>query len=260
MAVNAFKLGATEYFHKPDADTNSLRRAIRYAIERGAAQRELRENEGRLRSLSHRLVEVQEAERRSIARELHDEVGQMLTALQVKLEMASRHDRNGRTLEQAQKLLRDLMSRVRDLSLDLRPAILDDLGLLPALIWHFERYTAQTGIRVDFKHSGLDQRLTHPDVETAAFRIVQEALTNTARHAGVDRVVVRFDRIPDAIQLEISDKGDGFDVDSATGKGASLGLSGMQERATLLGGRIGIASSPGDGTRITANLPLNDPS
>ncbi len=259
LAANAFKLGAAEYFHKPDADANSLKRAIRYAMERGSVLQALQENNQRLKSLSRRLVEVQEAERRSIARELHDEVGQLLTAIQVKLEMASRAQRGASPLQECRALLDDLMARVRDLSLKLRPAVLDDLGLLPALLWLFDRYTVQTAISVDFTHSGLNEAERQPELESAAFRIVQEALTNVARHAAVDRVRVRFNRIPASLHFEIEDRGAGFDPGARQGAGGSLGLTGMQERAALLGGTVEIQSSAGAGTRVRAVLPLASP-
>src|SRR5262249_42628543 len=124
-----------------------------------------------------RLLEVQESERRHLALELHDEVGQLLTGLLFSLQSCAGlpPERIGQRLGEAQGLLKDLTAHVRDLSLRLRPTMLDDLGLLPAVLWHFERYTAQTGVRVAFEHSGLERRF-HPDVETAAYRIVQEAL------------------------------------------------------------------------------------
>ena len=146
----------------------------------------------RLQSLSRRLLEVQEAERRHLARELHDEVGQSVTGLRMllKLDADSLTDAARIKLEQARGIIDELLERIRRLSFDLRPAALDSLGLLPALLALFERYTEQTGVKVAFKHEGLEQRFP-PEVETTAYRIVQEALTNVARHAGVDAVTVR---------------------------------------------------------------------
>jgi signal transduction histidine kinase len=147
-----------------------------------------------LQSLSQRLFEVQETERRHIARELHDEIGQLLTALQLLLDITERSPAQhiATNLPKVQALLQELMNRVRYLSLDLRPPMLDDLGLLPALIWQMKRYTTQSQVAVDFRHAGLEGRRFHPDLETAAFRIVQEALTNVARHAGVKHAAVRL--------------------------------------------------------------------
>jgi signal transduction histidine kinase len=259
MAVKALELGATEYFHKPNADASSLRRAIRYALERARHQRILRRSEERLRSLSRRLVEAQEAERRSIARELHDEIGQALTALDVKLELAGRAEDPRPTLAECQTLLSELMARTRSLSTGLRPAGLDDLGLLPALLHHIRRYTDQTGVRVDFAHTGLEARRAPAEVETAAFRVTQEALTNVARHAGVNEAAVRITHDQSGLWLEIRDQGRGFDVDTAMADGTSSGLPGMQERAMLVGGRLTIASTPGAGTCVSAEVPLEDP-
>ena len=181
----------------------------------------------------------------------------MLTGLQLTLESGKRGpagDAVG-SIEQAQKLVSGLMERVRELSLDLRPAMLDDLGLVPALLWYFERYTSQTDVRVDFNHDGLKGRFG-PEVETAAFRIVQEALTNVARHAGVDEVKVRMRPQKGGLVLEVSDAGVGFEENTTVTRGAS-GLVGMKERAALLGGEMLVHSTPGAGTRLTARMPLD---
>lgn len=212
-------------------------------------------------ALSQRLVEVQEGERRSIARELHDEIGQVLTGLKLTLEMAGRLSAEAfkTSLDEAQVLVDDLMTRVRELSLDLRPAMLDDLGLLPALLWHFERYGTRTNARVSFKQSGLEGGRFSSKLETAIYRIVQEALTNVARHAAVCEVVVQVWVRQDAIVVQIEDHGVGFDPKTVLSAGESSGLAGMRERAVLMGGYLTIDSAPGAGTRITAELPLGDP-
>ncbi len=212
--------------------------------------------EERLRALTHRLLEVQEQERRHLARELHDEVGEVLTGLNFALQACAcvPAEEVPARLAQAQELVRDLSSRVRDLSLRLRPTMLDDLGLVPALLWLFERYTAPTGVRVSFEHDGAGRRFP-ADVETAAYRIVQEALTNVARHARAAEAVVRLWADAAALGVQVEDEGSGFDPASVP-PGATGGLSGMQERVTLLGGRLEIASRPGGGTRLTAELPL----
>jgi signal transduction histidine kinase len=160
-------------------------------------------------------------------------------------------------LADAQGLVGELMARVRQLSLDLRPAMLDDLGLLPALQWLFERYTTQTGVAVAFQHSGVD-RLA-PDVETAVFRVVQEALTNVARHARVSEVAVRLVASAQRLRLEVEDQGVGFESDATLGDATTGGLLGMRERMSLLGGRLSLTSAPGRGTFLTADLPLARP-
>jgi PAS domain S-box-containing protein len=211
----------------------------------------------RLGTLSRRLVEVQEADRRDIGRELHDEVGQLLTGLNLTLQMCARApaDDGAAGLAGAQALTLELMAKVRELSLHLRPTMLDDLGLLPTLLWHFERFTAQTHVRVAFEHSGLDQRFLAA-LETAAYRIVQESLTNAARHAGGTEVAVRVWADAETLSVQVEDRGPGFDPQAVLAAGASSGLTGMRERAFLLGGQLTVESAPNQGTRLTAVLPL----
>lgn len=240
---------------------SALRKA-HHELEDRVAERTaelLRANEA-LRALSRRLVDVQESERRFIARELHDEVGQLLTGLKLLLEM-SLHPATAaqqRTLEEALDIIQQLLDRVRLLSIDLRPQMLDDLGLIVALEWHFKRYLKQTGIRVQFQHSPLPQRLPS-QVETVIFRIVQEALTNAARHAGVKSVSVRLHVTETSVRLQVEDRGKGFEPAKALQHGASTGLTGMKERAELLGGEFVLDSAPGQGTRLTVDLPLGPP-
>ena len=232
------------------------------AIENARLYEQVRAGRDRLRTLSQRLVEVQESERRHIARELHDEIGQTLTGLKLVLDMASRSSAENieSYFNEAQTLVNELMTQVRDLSLDLRPMMLDDLGLLPALLWHFKRYTGQTNVRVIFTHTDIERRRFAPEVETAAYRIVQEALTNVARHADVSEVTVRIWANQDTLSVQIEDQGSGFDHEAALAIGTSSGLAGMRERAALLSGQLTIESIPRTGTRLTAALPLGDPS
>jgi PAS domain S-box-containing protein len=228
------------------------------AIQNAQLFEQVRAGREHLQTLSHQLLEVQEAERRHIARELHDEVGQALTGLKLLLDMSTRlppHEATA-SLGEAQTMANELMALVRDLSLDLRPAMLDDLGLLPTLLWHFERYTTQTHVRLTFKHSGLEGRRFAPQVETAAYRLVQEALTNVARHAGVSEVWVRSWADQETLGVQIQDQGTGFDPEAALAAGATTGLAGMRERAVLLGGQLTVESAPGAGTCVTAELPL----
>jgi len=209
-----------------------------------------------LKAMSLRLVDVQEAERRFVARELHDEIGQLVTGLKLLLETslrpASAAEQQG--FDEAMSLINDLMERVRQLSINLRPQMLDDLGLVIALDWHFKRYTKQTGIRVLFKHSQLPERLPS-QLETAIFRIVQEALTNVARHARTKEVVVRLWKDAERLGVQVHDAGAGFAVPDATTGRVSTGVSGMRERAELLGGDFTLESAPGEGTCLTVELP-----
>jgi signal transduction histidine kinase len=149
----------------------------------------------------------------------------------------------------------DLLARVRAMSLDLRPAPLDDLGLLAALLWHFERYTALTGVRVTFGHDGLAQRRFDPEVETAAYRIAQEALTNVARHSRAREAIVWASADDRVLCLEVEDAGSGFDPEITLNGPRTAGVLGMRERARLLQGRFTIDSAPGAGTRLRVELP-----
>jgi signal transduction histidine kinase len=246
---------------QPKASAAFLAKRVDWWITRlkraQTAERERGQLIERLQVLSRRLLEVQETERRHLARELHDEVGQMLTGLKLLLNpndglptdaVKTRFDR-------AKGIVDELLDKIRGLSFDLRPAVLDQLGLLPALLALFERYTNRTGVRVNFKQAGLETRFT-PELETAAYRIVQEALTNVARHARVKEVAVRLWLEPGAMQIQVEDQGVGFEPVGVLVAGRSAGLPGMHERVTLLGGRLVVDSAPGSGTHLLAELPL----
>jgi signal transduction histidine kinase/FixJ family two-component response regulator len=213
----------------------------------------------RLQAVSRQLVAVQEAERAQIARDLHDEIGQMLTALKLVLAIGSRSTPElvQARLAEAQLLVNDLTTRVRQLSLDLRPAMLDDLGLLPTILWYTKRYMQQTEIQVTLKHTGLEQRVAS-DLEIAVYRIVQEGLTNVARHSGVHEVTIRLWRTQEFIGVRIEDQGHGFLPEQVLTAYTSSGLAGMVERVRLLRGQLTIESAPGQGTRLIAELPLGD--
>jgi len=232
---------------------------VRDITRRKVAEEAMRDYAARLKALSRRLMEVQELERRNIALELHDEIGQVLTGLKLTLEVGSRLPAADvqDTLSTARGLVNELMARVRNLSLDLRPAMLDDFGLLPTLLWHIEHYTAQTQVKVNFKHSGLEKQRFRPEVETAAYRVVQEALTNVARHAGVEEATVRVWTHQDTLSIQVEDGGQGFELESVAGRETS-GLAGMRERTTVLGGQLKIDSSVGSGTRLLAELSVAD--
>lgn len=225
------------------------------AINQARLVKQLRTDQENLQALSRQLLDVQEMERRNIARELHDEIGQALTGIGLTLEMATKREMPDDSIKQARALVVELMEQVSQLSLELRPALLDDLGLLPSLLWLIERYSAQTGIRAILKHSGLEGRRFAPQIETAAYRIVQEALTNVARHAQVKDAVVTIWNDQNSLGIQVEDQGQGFDPDVVWSKRSSSGLFGMQERASLLNGKLTIESEIGKGTRILSEIP-----
>lgn len=209
-----------------------------------------------LTALSRRLVDVQEVERRMLARELHDEIGQSLTALKMFIDehpnqaLGSLDTR----IVQASQTLNDLIRQIRNLSMHLRPTMLDDLGLLPTLLWHFETYTQRTKIHVVFKHAGLRKRLPL-EVSVVAYRVIQEALNNVARHASTNEVLVCVRREPGTLYVEIEDHGVGFDVEEADSI-AAIGVVGMRERLLSLGGTFRLESFPGGGTYVLGEIPL----
>lgn len=221
------------------------------------------ESNERLRELSHRLMNVQETERRRIAHDLHDEIGQSLTAMKLGLREADSVLESGPTvslLTDSLNILDEVIRQVRSLALDLRPSLLDELGLVPALKWYIKSQGERAGWETEYSANAYegDNHLP-PEVEITCFRIVQEALTNIARYAEATHVRVTLDRQENRLVLTIEDNGKGFNVEQAKTRartGISIGLLGMEERARLVGGELTITSSPKIGTRLTASLPL----
>ena len=228
------------------------------AIHNARLLEETRLSRDRLGELSRRLVEVHETEQRAIGRELHDQIGQMLTALKLTLEIASQlpPELREKKNRQTQELVNDLLKRVSALSLELRPPMLDDLGLIPALLWHINRFEEQTGIAVSFKHSGAEGRRFSAEVETTAYRVIQEAFTNVARHARASRTRLEVHAGRGRMKIQIEDDGAGFDPQAAFEK--HRGLGGMRERTGLLGGTFRVESQTGKGTSLFIELPLKE--
>lgn len=228
------------------------------AIENAELFEQVRAGRERQRKLAKSLVEIQEGERRHIARELHDHLGQLLTGLQFMLE-STKHQSRGKQrsdLEEIQNTVVNIIEQVREMSLNLRPGMLDDLGLVPTLKWHFERFTRQMGVNVNFFCDEVLSRFP-ADIETAAYRIIQEALTNVARHAKVGSVFVGLAIQQDTLWVEVVDKGRGFDASAVLEKPSS-GLGGMRERAELAGGYFLLRSVLQQGTQVIAALPIHD--
>jgi signal transduction histidine kinase len=248
-----------EFTAEDEAIVVQLAQLAAAAIENTHLDEQVQAGRTRLQALSHHLLRVQEVERREIASELHDEIGQALTGLQILVGM-SRGDRLSESapayLQKAHELLQELTTQVRELSLRLRPTMLDDLGLLPTLLWYTERYTLQTQIQVALTHKGLEGHRFALEVETAVYRIVQEALTNVARHTRVREVRVTITVDAEMLRLRIADCGPGITPAVLAARGVSTGLESMRERAELLQGLYMIDSSPAQGTRILVEIPV----
>lgn len=218
------------------------------------AERSSEVNAARLQALSTRLLRVQEDERHALAQELHDQIGQLLTGLRFQLESARTAAPNP-SVDHALTITDELLRSIRAITLQLRPRLLDDLGLRPALEWHAKVFQNQTGISVDLELSLPEHRLD-ARLEIAVFRMVQEALTNVARHSGASAASVTVTADDVALQVEVSDRGSGFDTAKAFSRHDSLGLTGLVERVRSAGGKLDLFSRPGQGTRVHAEFPL----
>jgi two-component system sensor histidine kinase UhpB len=213
----------------------------------------------RLRALSQRLLEVQEDERRSLARDLHDDIGQALTALKIQLEsLAKAGEETPRRVDECVETTRHTLERVRQLSLSLRPLQLDDLGLVAALRSHLDRQAGLGGLAPHFDSGEAPPQLP-PEIETACFRVAQEAITNVLRHARARNLWLRLFTAGDRLALSVRDDGGGFDPEAARRRaaaGGSMGLAGMEERVAIAGGSIELRSAAGQGTVLLATFPL----
>src|SRR5438105_2977814 len=236
----------------------SERRRAQAALER--VNRELELSHERLRALSRRLLEVQEEERGRLARDLHDDIGQVLTALKIQLESLQRAGDPALRVRIAEgvETVQHTLERVRHLSLSLRPPQLDDLGLAAALRSHLDRQAGVGGIAPHFDAAEAPQDFD-PDTETACFRVAQEAINNVLRHAHAHNLWVRLFTAGGRLALSVRDDGRGFDLEAVrrcAASGASLGLVGMEERIALAGGSFELSAAPGQGTVLLATFPV----
>ncbi len=255
----SFQAGADDFVSKP-FDRTELQTRVR-TITRLNRYHALLEEREKLQQLSRQILEVQERERRAVAVELHDEIGQGLTGLKHLIEQArdsACEPVGSEKLTSALMVIADLIGKVRSLSLNLRPSMLDDFGLYPALTWLAEQFSKNMALQIHCNFSALDEGRFPPEIETAVFRITQEALTNITRHAHAQHTWIMVETEPDDLIFMIQDDGSGFDLAAlAAAKNLfSTGLSGMQERVRLAGGTFKIDSTTGSGTKIVARFPI----
>lgn len=283
--VKGFEAGAVDYVTKPLNQeevlarvkthlrlrnlTLSLREKNKLLETSGQVERDrlfeaISQQREQLRALNQKLNEVQEAERKQLARELHDEMGQALTAISINLATIAQELPPNcakpmlERLNESKMLTDQTLEQIRELSFRLRPAMLDDLGLVPTLRWYLKRYEKRVNLAVSLEVSGLNERLP-VEIETALYRISQEALTNVTRHAQANQVQLTIQRYKTGVSFEIKDDGCGFDLEQVFGQEAptsGTGLLGMRERIVLLGGVFKVNSAPGAGTQVLIEIPL----
>lgn len=214
-----------------------------------------------LQKLSARLLHVEEEGRRKLSRELHDEIGQALALLQIEISNALATPQPPgarRPLERARELAEQTVQTIRNMALLLRPTLLDDLGLVPALQFQLEDFLRRNPIACDFVEEGVADELPDP-ARTCAYRVIQEALHNCEKHSGATKVRVVVRQLPDALLAEVEDNGRGFSCDQGMpSRNNGLGLLGIRERAAIAGGTLVVDSAPGRGTRITLRIPLTE--
>jgi len=249
------------YIRKPFSD-RELGAVLAMALYKHHTEARLLNSTRQLKALSRRVLEAQEQERRRVAIELHDELGQSLTAIKINLQLSERFkDQAPPDLyKENLRIVENALQQVRHLATTLRPSMLDDLGLAPALKWMAEQSASRAGFSVNFQLVRTQVRLA-PEIETACFRIAQEALTNITRHAKASQVGISLNRADADLLLSVKDDGVGFDLTAMRERamaGGSLGVLGMQERATLLGGQLEMTSAPGQGCTVELRCPWRD--
>jgi two-component system sensor histidine kinase UhpB len=260
-AIKAVQMGAQDYLVKDKVESDLLTRSIRYAIERKRAEEEHQKLiEQRVRSLS--IIEAQENERRRISRELHDGLGQLLSAAKLNfgmIEFAQNQskEKTNEIIKQVDNIISKAIIEARRIAHDLRPTTLDDFGLIPALRILCQEFAKLTGIKVKFQVSQLMERIDSK-VEIAIYRIIQESFTNISKYAEATEVSLDLYKKDHFVYVRVKDNGKGFDVNSTNKKtGRGFGLLNMKERAELVGGKIDIISNPGQGTEILLEINLD---
>jgi len=250
-----YEVGAVDYLMKPVVP-EVLKSKVAVFVELHRKSERLRESEDKLRRLAAHLISVREEERAHIAREIHDELGQVLTGIKMEVGWLAKRLKEPALLEKTDsmsKLIDSTVQTVRKIATGLRPEMLDDMGLVAAVGWQAKDFQKRTGIRCRVKLPPETTKLDI-DVSTTAFRIFQEILTNVARHSRATRVDIDLELAGDSLRLEVTDNGVGIAEAELDGR-KSLGLLGMHERALLFGGEVSITGSPGHGTRVAVTIP-----
>jgi signal transduction histidine kinase len=250
-----YQVGAVDYLLKPVVP-EVLKSKVSVFVELHMKSERLKESEDKLRRLAAHLISIREEERAHIAREIHDELGQVLTGIKMEVGWLAKRLKEPALLEKTDsmsKLIDSTVATVRKIATGLRPEMLDDMGLIAAVAWQAKDFQKRTGIRCRAKlppESKLDL-----DISTTAFRIFQEILTNVARHSRATRVDIELRLTPEELTLEVLDNGVGI-ADSDLNGRKSLGLLGMRERALLFGGEVSVSGTPGQGTRVAVSIPI----
>ncbi len=266
---NAIMVSAQDEVGQLADSLEAMRMRLRDAYQevsraKGEAEMQVKERTTRLTEVLGKVISAQEEERRRLARELHDETAQTIGALSIAIDRAryGLQDTPAETvyqIQEAQSIVKRLLEETRRLILDLRPAVLEDLGLVPAIRWYAETHLQEHGVETTVEADQQAMRLP-PHLEVTLFRIVQEAINNIVRHAAARRAHIRLSFQDSVARILVSDDGNGFNVETALGGGSSgqsFGLLGMQERARLLNGRIDISSMEGSGTRVKVEVPIS---
>lgn len=239
----------------PEIGHGALVLILRDMSEQQRAQRERHQ-----RQLTRNVIEAQEAERKRISRDLHDGIGQALFSIMVGLKVVNQLDLDPAMrehLDEVQKLTAKTLDEVKNMSVQLRPSALDDLGLVPAVRSYAKGYQHTFGIRAQVEVQGKGRRY-RSEVETAVYRIYQEAMINVAKYAQTEEVIVRLHDTGDLLELIVEDRGVGFDPENIQVQGTGLGLFGMRERADLIGGKVDLISVPGKGTTVRVTVPVQE--
>lgn len=246
-----------------DALREAVISALRYdnsqlliRIDKGVV--DLAEAKGRLRELSSELILAHEQEQRRIARELHDELGQEITALKMVLTRGKGSKDladAAAVIHEAHEITGELLESVRNICSTMRPQVLDDLGLIAGLSVHLKNFGSRAGLTIEFHHSAVDEKKLSPIVQSVIFRVIQEALTNVARHAQTNSARVLFNMNPTEVEFSVIDEGCGFDA-SKIKERPSTGLSSIIERTLLINGKCDVSSALGKGTTVLVRIPL----